>query len=266
MTSYLIACDLDGTLLLHGHPENPENDIVPPRFFPVLKRLEQKGVRFCVATGRSYTAVRELFGETVKDICAISENGACIYDRDELVHVIGIPDDLARSIVESLRGNPDYAVRVNTTEAKYYVVPDEASADRMREIEYPEALTAYSYADINGTATQISIVSYGDIRPIAEKLIPLWEDKIHLCIAGEQWLDFIPAGKSEGLQWIAGYLGIPLENTIAFGDNFNDIEMLQAAGTGYLMDSAESSLLPLVEHLCSDVTDTLVKLEKTLFV
>ncbi|WP_348519873.1 Cof-type HAD-IIB family hydrolase [Bacillus sp. 165] len=60
------------------------------------------------------------------------------------------------------------------------------------------------------------------------------------------------AHKGNGLKVIAAHFAIPLQDTIAIGDNFNDVPMLQAAGFSIAMGNAEDE----VKKLCDAVTLT----------
>ncbi len=62
-------------------------------------------------------------------------------------------------------------------------------------------------------------------------------------VSGLHWLDFSCAGKGIGLRALCRHLGIAPEQSAALGDNFNDIEMLEAAGFPYIMETAPSELL-----------------------
>ena len=46
------------------------------------------------------------------------------------------------------------------------------------------------------------------------------------------------ANKGNGLQWLAGHLGISMEQVMALGDSDNDITMLRMAGLGVAMENA----------------------------
>lgn len=61
--------------------------------------------------------------------------------------------------------------------------------------------------------------------------------------------------KGNALKRMAEYYGIPLENTVAIGDNFNDIPMLQIAGLSIAMGNAD----PLVKEICDIVTHSNVE-------
>ena len=74
----LIACDVDGTLLQQGETE------LRPQLFDLIRRLAAQGVEFCVASGRAYSSVRELFGPVAGQISFVCENGGVVY-RDGLL-------------------------------------------------------------------------------------------------------------------------------------------------------------------------------------
>lgn len=253
MPSMIIASDLDGTLILHD-PNiafNP-NDTVSPDLFPVIDALEQKDILFCAATGRNYSAIDEHFGKYAAKIASLSENGAYVHCKGVLLDIIDIPYKTAESIVASVRKIPDCFIRINTTEDIYYLVDTEEQADLMRTWEYPNAISAFSFEKIEGKITQISAVSLGPIEPVAEMLIPAWKNKIGVMIAGKHWLDFTNAGKGKGLEVLCRHLAVPLINTIAFGDNYNDMDMLKIAGTPYIMDTAPEELLMQIHNHTSD--------------
>lgn len=65
----LIAADMDGTLL-----DDRKN--LPAGFSDLLACLAKRGVAFAVASGRSYPALRMLFGEKSEELLMICDNGA----------------------------------------------------------------------------------------------------------------------------------------------------------------------------------------------
>ena len=48
--------------------------------------------------------------------------------------------------------------------------------------------------------------------------------------------------KATAIQTLCSMWGIDIKNAIAFGDNYNDVEMLEAVGHGYLMGNAPDEL------------------------
>ena len=83
---------------------------------------------------------------------------------------------------------------------------------------------------------------------------------MQVAIAGKCWLDFTLADKATGIRALYRRLGVTPEQTVAFGDNFNDIPMLDAVGHPYLMRSAAPALGSRYPTQCSrpeDVLETL---------
>ena len=64
---------------------------------------------------------------------------------------------------------------------------------------------------------------------------PTWKDKTVMAAAGKEWMDCTAPGSGKGpsVAFLQEYLGISPDETCTFGDNLNDIEMLQNAGLSY---------------------------------
>ena len=56
------------------------------------------------------------------------------------------------------------------------------------------------------------------------------------------------ADKGAGLLWLADHLGVPVEETVAFGDSSNDIAMLKAAGDGVAVANARPECLAAADQ------------------
>ena len=80
-----------------------------------------------------------------------------------------------------------------------------------------------------------------------------WSDKVQAVISGKQWLDFTAFGVNKGnaIKAIQEKLGIDKTECIAFGDNYNDIEMFEAVGRSFGMSSAVED----IQRRCTDITD-----------
>ena len=65
------------------------------------------------------------------------------------------------------------------------------------------------------------------------------------------YLDIIPFGLNKGtsLAYLCEYLKIPLNNVIAIGDNLNDLEFLQIAGTGVALNNSYPDLKEVADYI-----------------
>lgn len=69
----LIASDIDGTLLPY------DETVMPLRLFPLIRRLRERNILFCPASGRQYHSMRTLFAPVADEMCFLCENGAVLY-------------------------------------------------------------------------------------------------------------------------------------------------------------------------------------------
>ena len=75
----LIATDMDGTLL------DGRGEVDLPRLERLLDHLDQKGIRFVIATGNEIHRMRQLLGPLVKRVTLVVANGARIFENDQMV-------------------------------------------------------------------------------------------------------------------------------------------------------------------------------------
>ena len=96
----LIASDLDGTLL------NSQRQL-PKDFFSVIDRLNQLGVLFIAASGRSYPTLRRDFAPHSDELCFISDNGARIAEHGKILQKDPIPPQVVSQVLETCASLPE---------------------------------------------------------------------------------------------------------------------------------------------------------------
>ena len=81
---------------------------------------------------------------------------------------------------------------------------------------------------------------------------PSWKDQVTLGSAGKEWMDATPigAGKGSALAFLQEFLGISPEETCTFGDNINDIEMLQEASLSFAVSNAREEVRNAAKDIC----------------
>ncbi len=81
---------------------------------------------------------------------------------------------------------------------------------------------------------------------------PRWENRVRLNLAGIQWLDCVPvsSGKGTALEFLQQSLSIGRGETMAFGDNQNDMDMLRCAGTSFAVANAREELKKMAMGIC----------------
>ena len=96
------------------------------------------------------------------------------------------------------------------------------------------------------------------IRQLGEReLIPAWRDLVQVCVAGEEWVDFMDSSVDKGnaLRWLQERFGIRPEETMAFGDNTNDIGLMRAAYYSYAVENARPEVKAAARFSCPSWTE-----------
>ena len=98
-------------------------------------------------------------------------------------------------------------------------------------------------------------------------MIPKWGSKLKVVTAGREWLDIMERGVNKGaaLKEIQESLGILPEETMAFGDNLNDIELLERAKYSYAIGNAREEVKEAANYVAdTNVNDGVLKVLRTL--
>ena len=101
--------------------------------------------------------------------------------------------------------------------------------------------------------TKFSVYHTERCEEMCEPLFtPAWKDKVVMAAAGKEWMDCTPLGadKSTAVEFLQAYLGILPEETCAFGDNINDIAMLEKAGMSYAVGNAREEVQAAAKEVC----------------
>lgn len=243
----LVASDLDGTLLT-------KDGRLPEGTFDMIRELKEKGIAFAAASGRQYANMRRLFYPVRKDIYFICENGSLLCRGEEAPEAAYIGEENAREAIRDLL-SLGMQLLLSTPECTYCLPGCRAFTDdmfyrlrnNMAVVEDPY-LFAGDYIKISGFRAD---GVYGDVEPMREK----WKGILHADAGGRDWLDLTPRDKADGLKALCRREGIPLSDVMAFGDQQNDVAMLQAAGEPYLMENAPEQVKAYGFPVCRSVPD-----------
>lgn len=230
----LIACDMDETLL-------NDDAHVPAVNIQAIKEAEKLGVKFVPTTGRGFhdiePTLRELDLLDKANQYVISYNGGCITENknNRILKFKGLSFEKATQLYK-LGLNYDVCIHVYTKDMLYMYNADED------EINYSKSRHEFKLIDNQDLdflkGQDIAKVLYANtdmdyLHQVAEK-IANYTDDLDVSYSSNRYLEFNAAGvnKGEGLKNLAQELNIDLENTIAIGDNFNDLPMIKVAGLG----------------------------------
>ena len=239
----IIFFDFDGTLF------DPKTQRVSEKTKQTLLCLREKGIKLCLATGRSPFALPDFGGWTFD--AYLTFNGALCYDEAGVIFSNPVaPEDMDKVIKNATAiGRPvSIALKdrlsangMDVDLADYYKVAgleltvDEFFADACKEDVYQVMLGCRDC----------------DHEKIIEGI-----DGVKIVVSWERAIDVIPrnGGKGSGIEKILEHYGFTKAQAIAFGDSHNDLEMLQTVGTGVAMGNAAEQLKEIAHEVCGPVS------------
>lgn len=249
----LIATDVDGTLVKESSKE------MYPEMIEVIRKLIDKGITFVIASGRQYSSIYKMFTDVDRPMYYIAENGAHIIDDTKTIDVIKMERKDIEDIMMDLRKfYPECHVVASAPEGSFVESKDEKFITMIRD-QYRNNI--YCVDDIlkaDVEYVKLAIYKRGGIREIGESiLIPKWKDKVKTCMAGEEWVDFMDftVDKGNAMQFLQNKLGVLPEETMVFGDNQNDVGLLQSAVESYAVSTAVLEAKKAAKHICPSYTE-----------
>lgn len=249
----LVASDLDGTLLQNGAQK------LNPEIFDLILKLKEQGIHFIAASGRQYASLRNLFEPVQDRISYISENGSlCIHNGEILKRGI-IDRELGLRIFNEIRKYENCDIMLSCEdrcyiESKkpdfYHLIHDELGYD----VELVSDLS-----EIDKPFLKIAVHDSKTLDNSYTHLRELFASEIQLVTSGNVWMDFVApnANKGTALQMFLDYFSVKPEECMAFGDQHNDLEMLQLAGSGYAMSNAAPGVAAHSKYVTDSVEEVL---------
>jgi hypothetical protein len=246
----LIAADMDGTLLT-------DKKELPPDFYDILSKLKERGIRFVIASGRSYSSLKITFGG--KDISPdfICDNGAYVVVGGKLVSMSILPAASVKEMLElclSLEGTTPVLCGVHGT---YF----ERSSDEFFNEVSKFYLNYTCVEDIRTVEDDIFKIAVCDTLDPQKNSHPAMSEKFGedftVAVTGKCWMDVMNKGINKGaaLQKIQQEYGITKAETMAFGDYFNDKELLLAAEESFVMENAHPDMFAFGKHIAKSNND-----------
>lgn len=253
----LIASDLDGTLLQNGAQK------LTPRAIDLIRQLTSKGVQFVAASGRQYDNERRLFDAVKDDISYISENGSVCIHNGETVSLSTIDPDLCARILNEIKKEAHFDILVSRQDTCFIEDGHPEFVNHITNVMKNTTAIIDDVRNIEGPILKIAICNMIDGPHIIDKYLhhlqSMFGDEIKVVTSGNIWIDFIAPGTNKGtaLSNLLKVLNIKPEECVAFGDQYNDVEMLQFVGTSYAMSNAAPGISYYSTYVTDSVEDVL---------
>jgi len=238
------VADIDGTLVTSRRR-------ITARVRRAVREAQQRGVRVCLATGRTWHSARRYFQALGADPPVILYNGGLIYDftRDRVIYRRPMSLRQAQRVIRALDAFPDLAAHYYVDDGIYvrWHTPLVLATARQDHI-LPQAVG--DFRRLRGQPMKFRILGPRPRLVALARLVRAGGPGT-LVFSGPTSLEVLPPGASKGaaLRRVARLLGVPLRHVLAVGDELNDLSMLQVAGCGVAMGSAPRELRRVADYI-----------------
>lgn len=239
----LILFDIDGTIL------KSETNSIPSSTIRAIQKLHEAGHDLGIATGRAFFLVDERMKQLPFNTF-VTANGQHITYKGEVIYENAIPSDVIEAFIQDAN-EINQVIGLLTANRATITGDNEAVQESFKRvsIKLPEILPNLHRE---------------------EPILQAWyfcEDFAHLPEKYKDHLRFVPwlnfgadivpvnGSKAEGIKALVDYLEEKPEKLIAFGDGFNDIEMLQLADIGVAMGNASDEVKSYADFVTKSIDE-----------
>ncbi|WP_238900431.1 HAD-IIB family hydrolase [Clostridium sp. YIM B02500] len=260
----LYVTDLDGTLL-------NSNGEVSQTSLKILKKQIEKGTLFSIATARNLQAAKRLISEIPINIPIILNNGIGFYDlnKEQYLKINEFPISQLNHLIKIFDEYKSYgfmyALKDGDIHFIYNNLDDPSDLEYFAERHLLYKGRCHQYDDFEQVPkdgyTILYFVLYGSFDRIKNVENCILDNPILKCVPNKNvykdnyFLDIFSSKASKAIAIKELKELIDANEVIAFGDNFNDIEMLQSADRSYVPENGISEAKAVATSVISSFDD-----------
>ncbi|WP_046173574.1 HAD family hydrolase [Domibacillus indicus] len=253
----LVLTDMDGTFL------NNSGDFNRELYKNVKKVMKEKGVAFAPVTGKQCERVEELFGEDAEDLWILGDSATRIKHNGEFVYESLLSNKLGLEIIQLLEeislDHTIIACTRNGAVTKDHLSPEEAAIVRR---SYAQVRQVSDFNEITDDFVKITIHDPAlKCFETREKLSRFF-DSAYIVASEAAWIDIANANVHKGttVEYLQRLLNVTPEETMAFGDGYNDLELMVRATYSFAVRNAVQELKDVANFITrSNEEDAVMK-------
>lgn len=258
MKKKILFLDLDGTLLTTDKQISPGNRAA-------LEEALAQGHRVVINTGRPLASAilqNEKLGLTKPGCYLIAFNGGMIYDPycREIIHSQSLPMDVAQAV---LRLCDSRGVHVQTYDWEHVLVEPKWEDEMLRvycgRIHMDYHVVSDFSKDLVEAPAKVLAISFTDRASLESLQADIQKNypQVEASFSCKQYLEIVPRGvhKGNALRMLCDKLGMDVADSVAAGDEENDLAMLRAAGVGCAMANGVPAAKEAADYVTRNTND-----------
>lgn len=258
----LVFVDMDDTFL------TPEKTITPLNR-KALDLAYERGIQFVPCTGRNHTGLPEELAHHPSVRYAVCCNGAIVRDLHENrnLHEVVMDHALVHDLWHQIQGlevtfdlfaDDGVFTSLDCWPILEKMNIPEGTRAMLRRVRTRCGMSVDQMIDSVHSIYRINIFYLTEQDCLAVRRAIEAHPQLTLASSFSCNLEttHVGADKGSGLSWLCNYLGVPVADTIAFGDSSNDIAMLRVAGDGVAMANATAECRAVADHVTASCEDS----------
>jgi Cof subfamily protein (haloacid dehalogenase superfamily) len=230
--------------------------VLRPRTRAALDAARAHDLRVIVVTGRMFQAARPYLTGPEPVVCY---QGAVVADpkAGRFLRHVPIPIELAREAIAAIQ-DAGYGLNCYVDD-ELYVARVTPEAERYASFQHIELHVVGPLLDwLEQPPTKLVVV--GDPKKLDDLGADLrehFDGRLFIAKSLPYFLEFAhpDVSKGAGLQFVADRLGFTRDQTIAFGDGENDLELIDWAGYGVAVENAHAMVKARADFVCPSVQE-----------
>ena len=240
----LVVSDMDGTLL------NSKGN-VSSQFFSLFKKLQEKNIHFCAASGRQHNSIVSKLNTIKNQIYVIAENGGVVKKGETTLLSQFLDAQKVQEIIPILRTIAGANMVLCCDNSAYIESKDERFINLFQEY-YHSFQQVEDVMEIAKTIPvfKIAVYHFDSSEKFIFPVVQDFKNDVLLKISGQHWLDISDekANKGNALKAVQNLLNVTKEQTLVFGDYHNDIEMMQESNFSFAMKNAHEDIKKIAKY------------------
>lgn len=246
----ILFCDLDGTLL-------DDNKKICNDNIKFINKAIENNCKFVISSGRSNMSL-DYFNKYLNldksENYTVAFNGSYIYRTDTQEKLIEhlIPKNIALNAINLCR-NFDVDIMIYKEEILWFDKPtDRINAYAKRNMVNFKVVDKIECALNKDISKVIIIGDNKELKKVENEVNKIEINKIMTTFfSSSNLFEFNPYGidKGTGLEELSSILNIDVKNTIAIGDNYNDLSMIKKAGLGVCCPNGEDGVKKYADYI-----------------
>lgn len=245
----LIFFDIDGTLV------GADGRVIPDSAKSAIQRARAGGHICMINTGRTLALVgTDITGQTEFDGMALGCGTRVVYRGKTLLHETFAPEEALR-IIDGLH-KYEIDACLEGSENNYRDSDDRIFTEVFRK--FISRFRSFGYGSFQEAPGHFDkFLAYVDRVEKMDGFRREYGEKLDFVDREGGFFEIMPRGfsKATAIDFVAGALGIPMEETVAIGDSSNDIPMIERAHIGIAMGNATEDVKEIADHVSTDISE-----------